>query len=454
MHEPVRAMLLFPIDGCDELIQRYDQMRRSKDFDQAQLNQSQEGRRTRACRARREKIRDYYLTYAAPKEFKEQYGNLKILNAEKETLESQIPTSMVMAEMAEPRETYVLKRGDYRNKTEKVSAGVPAVLPPMPQNAPPNRLGLAKWLTDPSHPLTARVTVNRYWQMYFGTGIVRTSEDFGSQGEAPSHPELLNWLAAEFIRTHWDVKAMQRLIVTSATYRQSSQVAPELLEKDPPNRMLARGPRFRLPAEMVRDNALALSGLLKLDIGGPSVYPYQPEGLWKEISFGREFSGQEYSPGSGKDLYRRSMYTVWKRSVPQPSLTTFDAPDREKCISRRARTNTPLQALVLMNDPTYVEAARALAQRMMKEGGTDPPERIRFGFRLATARKPAPAELDVLVSAAREQLKRYRADPSSASALLKIGESRYDGKLDPTEMAAMTTVASMILNLDETITKE
>ena len=256
----------------------------------------------------------------------------------------------------------MLARGDYRNQTEKVQPGVPAMLPPLPSRAR-RSIGstLAKWLVQPGHPLTSRVAVNRFWQMYFGHGIVKTQEDFGVQGEPPVHPELLDWLATEFVRTGWDMKAMQRLIVTSATYRQSSRVTPALLEKDPENRLLARGPRFRLPAEMIRDTALAVSGLLNDEIGGPSVLPYQPTGLWEELAFGDGFSAQTYEQSHGKDLYRRGMYTFWKRTAPPASLATFDAPDREKCTGRRALTNTPLQALVLLNDPTYVEAARALA---------------------------------------------------------------------------------------------
>ena len=361
---------------------------------------------------------------------------------------------MVMQEMAKPRETFILARGDYRNKGERVTPGVPSVLTPLPKDAPANRLGLAKWLVDPSHPLTARVAVNRYWQMYFGTGIVKTSEDFGSQGDPPSHPELLDWLATEFIRTGWDIKAMQRLIVTSATYRQASNVTPELLEKDPENRLLARGPRFRLPAEMVRDNALAVSGLLDPELGGPSVFPYQPKGLWEEMAIGLVFSAQSYTPSHGKDLYRRSMYTFAKRTVPPPSLTTFDAPDREKCTARRLPTNTPLQALVLMNDPTYVEAARALAERAIIKAGRDPSQRISYAFRLATARKPAPEELKALSELAQKELARYQRDKPAALKLLEVGESPLDQKLDVSELAAWTTVASAILNLDETVTRE
>jgi hypothetical protein len=361
---------------------------------------------------------------------------------------------MVMAEMKKPRETHILIRGDYRNKSEKVTPGIPSILPPLPKEVPPNRLGLAKWLVEPSHPLTARVAVNHYWQLYFGTGIVKTAEDFGSQGDPPSHLELLDWLATEFIRTHWDIKAMQRLIVTSATYRQSSRVTPELLEKDPENRLLARGPRFRLLAEMVRDNALAVSGLLNPEVGGPSVFPYQPRGLWEEMAYGEGYTAQRYVPSHGKDLYRRSLYTFWKRTIPPPSLTTFDAPDREKCTARRLPTNTPLQALVLMNDPTYVEAARVLAQRAMTEAGRDPVPRISYAFRLATARKPGPEELKALTELARQELARYLHDEQAALKLLEVGDSHFDKKLEVSELAAWTTVASAILNLDETITKE
>jgi hypothetical protein len=298
------------------------------------------------------------------------------------------------------------------------------------------------------------VVVNRYWQMYFGAGIVKTPQDFGSQGDPPSHPELLDWLATEFIRTRWDVKAMQRLLVTSATYRQSSRMTPELLEKDPENRLLARGPRFRLPAEMVRDNALAVSGLLKERVGGPSVFPYQPKGLWEETSYGDVYSAQYYTPSHGDDLYRRSMYTFWKRTVPPPALAIFDAPDREKCTARRSTTNTPLQALVLMNDPTYVEAARALAQRMLTEGGHDPAKRIAYAFRLATDRKPTVEEEKTLLDLERKKLADYASHPDAAAKLIHVGESSYNQKLKPSELAAYTTVASVILNLDETITKE
>jgi len=419
--------------------------------DKAQTKEQQEANRIKSHQAR---LSEYYLTVVAPERYRKLYAQLKGLQEKKRKLQESIPTVMVMAEMKKPRDTFVLGRGQYDNPGEKVTPGVPGFLPPLPPGAPPDRLTLAKWLVDPGNPLTARVAVNRAWQSVFGTGIVKTAEDFGTQGEPPSHPELLDWLASEFVRTGWDVKGLERLIVTSATYRQSSRATPEMAESDPENRLLARGPRFRLPAEEIRDNVLAASGLLNPKIGGPSVYPYQPKGLWEEMAFGEGFSAQTYVPSTGADLYRRSMYTIWKRTVPPPSLTTFDAPDREKCTARRSRTNTPLQALVLLNDPTYVEASRALAQRAMTEAGKDPTKRIDYVFRLATARTPQPQERQVLMTIEKQELTEYRHDKASALKLLAVGESKYNAKLDPAELAAWTTVASTVLNLDETITKE
>ncbi len=421
------------------------------DTDKAETKEQKEANLLKSHQAR---LSEYFLTLEAPEQYRQLYAQLKDLRTKKEKLQRSVSTTMIMAEMKKPRDTFVLGRGQYDNPGEKVTPGTPAFLPPLPAGAPLNRLTLAKWLVDAANPLTARVAVNRYWQSYFGVGIVKTAEDFGSQGEQPSHPELLDWLATEFVRTGWDVKAMQRLIVTSATYRQSSKASPELLEKDPENRLLARGPRFRLPAEEVRDNALAVSGLLNDAIGGPSVYPYQPTGLWEEMAFGEGFSGQTYTQSYGRDLYRRSMYTIWKRTVPPPGLVTFDAPDREKCTARRLPTNSPLQALELMNDPTYVEAARALAQRTLTEAGRDPDKRISYAFRLATSRQPERRETQVLLQLAQQELAHYRRDRNAAAQLLKVGESPYNPKLDASDLAAWTTVASAILNLDETITKE
>ncbi len=399
-------------------------------------------------------VREYFLTYAAPENLQAEFTALNNLKKEKADLDKAILNTMVMDEMSKPRDTFVLARGDYRNKTEKVTAAVPAVLPPLPNDAKPNRLGLAKWLVDPAHPLTARVAVNRFWQLFFGFGIVKTSEDFGAQGEPPVHAELLDWMATEFIRTGWDTKALHKLIVTSATYRQASKVTPELREKDPENRLLARGARFRLQAELIRDNALAVSGLLNDEIGGKSVFPYQPKDLWDELAFGDGFTAQTYTPSSGQDLYRRSMYTFWKRTVPPAAMNTFDAPDREKCVARRPVTNTPLQALITMNDPTYIEAARVLAQKALQSGGAEMNSRLTFAFRQATARKPTPEELSVLRNVYIQHLASYRKDVKAAEALLSIGESKADAKLNKAEWAAWTMVVSAILNLDETITKE
>ncbi len=402
-----------------------------------------------------ERLREYFLTEIAADKVKQQNAELKALKKQKADVDKSILSVMVMMELGKPRDTFVLARGDYRNKTDKVSPGVPAVLPPLPKGlGENNRLTLARWLVNPNHPLTARVAVNRYWQMYFGLGLVKTSEDFGVQGEMPSNPELLDWLATEFVRAGWEVKAMQRLIVTSATYRQSSKVTPQLLEKDPENRLLARGPRGRLQAESIRDNALAISGLLDTRIGGKSVKPYQPAGLWEELAFGDGFSEQTYVQSHGADLYRRSMYTFWKRTAAPAQMVAFDAPDREKCLVRRLTTNTPLQALVLMNDPTYIEASRVLAVRTLVEGGKDVNARLAYAFRAATARKPSVEEARVLRELLNQQLVRYRSDKKAASEFLKIGESVADAKLDQTELAAWTMVVSAILNLDETITKE
>ena len=325
---------------------------------------------------------------------------------------------------------------------------MPAILPPLPESQEKNRLTFARWLVDPSTPLPARVTVNRFWQMYFGTGLVKTAENFGSQGERPTHPALLDWLATTFIDSGWDVKALQRTIVTSATYRQSSKVTPAFFEKDPDNHLLARGPRFRLPAQMIRDQALAIAGLLGEEIGGPSVKPYQPPGLWTEIS------GQDYQQDHGENLYRRSLYTFWKRTAAPPSMVTFDSTTRETCTVRQTRTNTPLQALNLMNDVTYVEASRVLAERMITEGGTTPEERVSFAYRLATAREPQTEERKVLVEGFYHHLDRYQTDRTAALKLVSEGEYPRNQTLDVAEVASYTVLASLILNLDETITKE
>ena len=411
-------------------------------------------------RAELRELRSFYRLFVSPTS-KPLSEELTRLQAEQARLEAQIPTTMVMEELAQPRDTFILERGQYDKLGEKVGPGVPASLPQLAGDAgSPSRLTLARWLVAPGHPLVGRVTVNRYWQMIFGTGIVKSVEDFGAQGEQPSHPALLDWLAVTFVSPDagqpWDVKALLRRIVTSATYRQASAVTAALAAKDPENRLLARGPRLRLQAEFLRDQALAISGLLDGRIGGASVSPYQPSGLWEELTSrldGANFSAQVYNPSHGADLYRRTMYTFWKRTSPPPSLMTFDAPDRETCTVRRARTNTPLQALVLLNDPTYVEAARRFAERLMREISAGADARITQAFRLAIARAPKPAESRLLRELLEANRAAYRADPQAALKLLQVGEAPRDESLDASELAAWTIVASTILNLDETVTR-
>ena len=376
------------------------------------------------------------------------------LETQHRRLWEQVPVTMIMRD-DEARETFVLGRGQYDLPGAKVTPGVPKVLPPLAPGDPPNRLMLARWLVDTSHPLTARVAANRLWQLHFGSGLVPTPEDFGVQGEPPTHPLLLDWLASELIRLKWDVKAFQRMIVTSATYLESSKLTPALLQKDPDNRLLARGPRLRLPAEMIRDQALAVSGLLVESVGGPSVKPYQPAGIWDEIAGGATGAYKKgYEQGTGDHLYRRSLYSFWRRTIHPPGMEVFDAPSREVCTARRERTNTPLQALTLMNDVTYVEAARSLAQRLIREGGSTDWERVGFGFRLVTSRQPQPAEIEVLTRGLRRHRSTYRNDPEAARRLAQVGRSPLDPEMDTVELAAHTALANGLLNLDETIHRE
>src|SRR5262245_60803910 len=399
--------------------------------------------------AQADKIRDYFLEHALPPNISEARTRLMDAQAQRDAFYESLPTVMVMEEMPIPRQTHLLIRGMYDKPGEVVTPTLPAVLVSSPNAYPPNRLGLARWLVDPSNPLMARVTVNRFWQMYFGTGIVRTTEDFGSQGEPPSHPDLLDWLATEFVRTGWDVKALQKTIVMSATYRQSSRLNPDLVAKDPDNRLHARGPNMRLSAEVLRDQALAIAGLLVNKNGGPSVKPYQPDGLWNEIG-----GGGTYVQDHGDNLYRRSLYTFWRRTIPPPSMANFDASAREYHIVRPVITNTPLQALDLMNDVAYVEAARVFAQRVIKEGGKNAPERIAYAFRLATARLPKPAESAILLGAFQQNLDQFKSKPDAALKYVSYGEYPRDNSLDVGELAAYTSVTSLILNLNETVMKE
>jgi hypothetical protein len=394
------------------------------------------------------KIRRCFLETSAPAVLRQAWRRAEDLRRQTEQFLESLPTTMIMEDMPTPRPTHVLIRGQYDKPGAAVQPGVPACLPSLPTGSPLNRLTLARWLVDPGNPLTARVAVNRFWQMYFGAGLVKTVEDFGSQGEWPTHPDLLEWLVTEFIRSGWDVKRFQRTIVTSSTYRQTSRVTPALWQKDPENRLLARGPRSRLSAEMVRDQALAASGLFVERIGGSSVKPYQPAGLWKELG------DVEYEQDKGHNLYRRSLYTFWKRTVPPPTMVSFDAAGREACTVRETRTNTPLQALSLLNEVTFVEAARVLAQRVLEDGPDTPEGRITLAFQLATGRKPRPVELQILLSNLQTNLDRYRHDSQAALELVSAGEAARNHRIDSALLASYTAVTELILNLDETVTKE
>jgi hypothetical protein len=372
-----------------------------------------------------------------------------IAKLEKERPE--IPTVPVMVELApdKQRGTRVLRKGNFLDPGDPVSPGVPKVLHSLPPGSPVNRLALAKWLVDRANPLTARVTVNRYWAQLFGTGIVATEEDFGTQGELPSHPALLDWMADRYMELSWNTKAMLKLIVTSATYRQSSRVTPALVARDPRNRLLARAPRVRLEAEMVRDQALALSGLLSPKIGGPSVFPPQPEGLWQAA-----FNGQRtWSTSQGFDKYRRGLYTFWRRTVPYPSMATFDAPSREICAIKRVRTNTPLQALVSLNDPVYVEAAQALARRIVREGGSKLEDRVRYALQLCLCRPPRSGQVEQLIGLYRGEQARYQKDREAAVALACEPLGPLPAGMDPADLAAWTALANVLLNLDAILTK-
>ena len=432
------------------------------------------------------KIHGAFLAQAAPSELKQARARLVELNQQKQSFEDGLPTLMVMEEAPQPRPAFLLKRGAYDAPGEKVERGVPAMLPPLQRRgsegathiAPmSNRLDFARWLVSAEHPLTNRVAVNRFWQMLFGAGLVRTTEDFGAQGELPSHPELLDWLAVEFREgatgrrgdgakdnpqsstskgrnpqsKGWDVKSLLKTMVMSATYRQSSKITPQSQQPDPDNRLLARGPRFRLPAEMIRDQALFVSGLLVEKLGGPSVKPYQPDGLYKDMVYTDQTS---YERDQGEGLWRRSLYTFWKRTVLSPTMQVFDASAREYCTVRDTRTNTPLQSLNLMNDVTYVEAARLLAQRMLREGGATPQARVAWAFLVAASRRPSESELQVLLKNLSWQKDYFDRYPGEATRLLSIGEKRDEAKLDEAELAAYSAIASLILNLDEMITKQ
>ena len=353
---------------------------------------------------------------------------------------------MVMQELPEPKPTYVLKRGAYDAPGDPVVAGTPAALPRFPEGVPRNRLGLADWLLDAEHPLTSRVVVNRFWQQVFGRGLVATTDNFGTQGAFPTHPALLDWLARDFIASGWDTQALLKQLVLSATYRQSSRASAELLARDPENHWLARGPARRLSAEQLRDQALATSGLLVEKLGGPSVKPYQPDGLW-DVAMGRPV----YDQGHGDDLYRRSLYTFWKRTVPPPAMVAFDAAERNVCIVKRQSTSTPLQALALLNDVQVVEAARFLGERLLKSPAETVEGRIQELFLRVTSRPPRPQEVTILAALYREQQAIYRAQPEEAKKLLAVGEKANTTGLDPVDLAAATVLGEALLNLDSAL---
>ena len=394
-------------------------------------------------------LRDYYLSAIDP-EAREAARKLADARAAIWGAEDPQYEIAVMEEMTEPRPAYVLFRGRYdapKTDATRVGRSTPASLPPFPANLPKNRLGLAKWLTQPDHPLTARVAVNRVWSMFFGKGLVETAEDFGIQGHPPTHPELLDWMARDFIRSGWDVKALAKKIALSSVYRQASALRRDLQERDPLNHLLARGPSHRLSAEEIRDLALDSSGLLDGKIGGPPVSPYQPGDLWRESNS----MSPAYHQSVGGDLYRRSLYTVWKRTAPMPNMTAFDVGSREICVARRQPTNTPLQALILLNDPQYVEAARVIGARALKEGGQTPSERARWTFRLLATREPSARETTLLSALYSDQLAQFRQDAAAAEKLVHIGASKPDASLPPAELAAATVLAQAVLNLDATI---
>ena len=362
-----------------------------------------------------------------------------------------VPNVPVMVELPanQRRTTRLLRKGNFLDPGDPVEPGVPKALHPLPAGTSANRLTLARWLVNPKNPLTARVAVNRYWAQVFGVGLVDTEEDFGTQGEPPSHPELLDWLAVHYRESGWDTKALLRLIVTSATYRQSSRARPELLAKDPRNRLLARMPRIRLEAEMVRDQALALSGLLSRKVGGPSVFPPQPAGLWQAA-----FNGERtWATSKGEDRYRRGLYVFWRRTVPYPSMAAFDAPSREICAIKRVRTNTPLQSFVTLNDPVYVEAAQALARRIVREGGADLASRVRYALMLCQCRPPRPEQVEPIVSLYSAELDRYGKDRAAAVALATDPIGPLPPGMDAADLAAWTAVANVLLNLDSVLSK-
>jgi hypothetical protein len=401
--------------------------------------------------AEKNELYEWWLPSLDPA-FKDLTSKLAEVGKMQEAIKSRAVITHVMQEKPEEAMAHILFRGEYDQRRDQVKPETPAFLPTFPSELPHNRLGLAQWLLRPEQPLTARVTVNRFWQEVFGNGLVRSTGDFGGMGENPSHPELLDWLAVDFRESGWDVKRLFKMLVTSATYRQAAVITPVKLEKDPHNKLLSRGPRFRMDAEMVRDYALASSGLLTRKIGGPSVRPYQPEGVWEAVAMPGS-NTREYKQDTGENLYRRSMYTFWKRAAPPASMDIFNAPTREVCIVRRERTNTPLQALVTLNDPQFIEAARQLATRAIHEGGAKPDDRVDFLARRLLARPLSAAELKVVRTSLDQLLGFYEKHADDAKQLLAVGESKPDAKIEPQQLAAWTMLTNELMNLDEVLNK-
>ena len=448
------------LEGLVDDVRVYDRRLSAEEVSELVSSQLIRGVLSKAPEKRSEslnrKLRAWFISHIADERLVEVTTKLDRLHKEASVLAKLLPTTMVMQESEKPRPAFVLVRGEYDQPGDAITASFLSLSSDDESSdsgdeATLNRLDLAKWLVDSGHPLTARVTVNRLWQQLFGVGLVKTVDDFGTQGDWPSHPKLLDWLAVELIESGWDIQRMLRLIVSSATYRQTSNALPESYASDPENRLLARGPRFRMRAEMLRDNSLAIGGLLVEKVGGPSVKPYQPVGLWKAVTYD---GASEYVPDKGESLYRRSLYSFWKRQSPPPNMLVFDAPTRETCTAQRSQTNTPLQALALLNDPTYVEAARKLAERMMVLSDVDDSGRVAFAFRAATARRPTADEVGILLDVFEVQKAEYLKNPDDAERLLTVGDSKRNQSLNAAALAAWTTVASIILTLDETITKQ
>ena len=404
------------------------------------------------------KVKAFYLANhctATKTQMKPSLVKLDELSKKKTALEQSAPGTAIFRELPKPRDSFVMVRGMYNKQGEKVEPNTPAIFPPLKKADPQkraDRLDLANWLVSPEQPLTSRVMVNRFWQQVFGTGIVKSSGDLGTQGELPFHPELLDWLASDFRANGWDVKKLMKLLLTSEAFQQVTSVSPELLRKDPENRLLARGPRIRLDAEQIRDNTLFTSGLLSFDMGGRGTMPYQPPNIWEPVGFTGS-NTRNYKQDTGANLYRRSIYVFIKRTAPAPFMSNFDLPNREALCAKRERSNTPLQALQLMNDVQHFEAARKLAERLITEGGNDAGKRIELAYKIILSRLPAPEEKAIVMEGLEKHIARYKADPKASALVVKVGESKIKEGINESELAAYTLLANTILNLDETVNR-